>query len=185
MHRCPAPAKRRGGQATARPSRPDPLGIQANGRGFPTIGPNAHRGPRLRRPPPARLLQTGTGTAQTTAISTAAITAVIFSLVDRSMASPGAVPISAPPYTRPGCSRCDVDHAPTGCLSRLSPRPLVGFGRDHVDLAPNPAPSASATWIFSTCPRPGFRTELPRVASKLARPQRFFNYLRMLTATSR
>ena len=39
--------------------------------------------------PPARLLQTGTGTAQTTAISTAAITAVIFSLVDRSMASSG------------------------------------------------------------------------------------------------
>ena len=34
-------------------------------------------------------LQTGTGTAQTTAISTAAITAVIFSLVDRSMASSG------------------------------------------------------------------------------------------------
>jgi hypothetical protein len=32
-------------------------------------------------------LQTGTGTAQTTAISTAAITAVIFSLVDRFMAS--------------------------------------------------------------------------------------------------
>jgi hypothetical protein len=34
-----------------------------------------------------RRLQTGTGTAQITAISTAAITAVIFSLVDRSMAS--------------------------------------------------------------------------------------------------
>jgi hypothetical protein len=63
-----------------------PLGIQANGRGFLTIGPNARRCPRLRRPPPARLLQTGTGTAQT---STAAITAVIFSLVDRSMASSG------------------------------------------------------------------------------------------------
>ena len=35
----------------------------------------------------ARILQTGTGTAHNTAISTAAITAVIFSLVDRSMAS--------------------------------------------------------------------------------------------------
>ena len=34
-------------------------------------------------------LHTGTGTAQTTAISTAAIAAVIFSLVDRSMASSG------------------------------------------------------------------------------------------------
>lgn len=28
----------------------------------------------------------------------------------------------------------------------------------HFNGAPNPAPSASATWIFSTCPRPGFRT---------------------------
>ena len=36
-----------------------------------------------------RQLQTGTGTAQTTAISTAAIIAAIFSLVDRSMASSG------------------------------------------------------------------------------------------------
>ena len=67
-----------------------------------------------------------------------------------------------------------------------------------VDLAPNSAPSASATWIFSTCPRPGFRTEgagearepgpirqSPRVASKLARPQRLFNHLRILTETSR
>jgi hypothetical protein len=34
-----------------------------------------------------RQLQTGTGRAQITAISTAAITAVIFSLVDKSMAS--------------------------------------------------------------------------------------------------
>ena len=34
-----------------------------------------------------RFLQTGTGTVQTTAISTVAITAVIFSLVDRFMAS--------------------------------------------------------------------------------------------------
>ena len=37
----------------------------------------------------ARILQTGTGMAQTTAISTVASTAVIFSLVDRSMASSG------------------------------------------------------------------------------------------------
>ena len=45
---------------------------------------------RVQLPPaPLRRLQTGTGTAQTTAISTAAITAVIFSLVDRSMASSG------------------------------------------------------------------------------------------------
>ena len=45
-----------------------------------------------------RLLQTGTGTAQTTAISTAAITAVIFSLVDRSMVSSERV---SQPYRRP------------------------------------------------------------------------------------
>jgi hypothetical protein len=44
--------------------------------------------PPLYRPPTVSL-QTGTGTAQTTAISTVAITAVIFSLVDRSMASSG------------------------------------------------------------------------------------------------
>ena len=76
--------------AAARPSRPDPLGTRgANPTAFLTFGPNARRCPRLRRPPPARLLQTGTGTAQTAAISTAAITAVIFSLVDRSMASSG------------------------------------------------------------------------------------------------
>ena len=37
----------------------------------------------------ARPLQTGTGTAQTTAISTAAMIAAIFNLVDRSMASSG------------------------------------------------------------------------------------------------
>jgi hypothetical protein len=67
-----------------------------------------------------------------------------------------------------------------------------------VDLAPNPAPSASATWIFRLAP-PGFSYRRRRrgqgtgsnpaepapVASKLARPQRFFNHLRMLTATSR
>ena len=35
----------------------------------------------------SRILQTGTGTVHRTAISTAASTAVIFSLVDRSMAS--------------------------------------------------------------------------------------------------
>jgi hypothetical protein len=48
-----------------------------------------------------RLLQTGTGTAQRTAISSAAVTAVIFSLVERSMASSDALPTSAPPFTRP------------------------------------------------------------------------------------
>ena len=46
-------------------------------------------------------LQTGTGTAQITAINTVARIAVIFSLVDRSMASSEAMPTSAPPYTRP------------------------------------------------------------------------------------
>jgi hypothetical protein len=45
-----------------------------------------------------RQLQTGTGTAQSTAISTVASTAVIFSLVDRSMVSSERV---SPPYKRP------------------------------------------------------------------------------------
>jgi hypothetical protein len=80
-----------------------PLGIRANGKAFLTISVNGRRCPRppLRRSPPARLLQTGTGTAQTTAINTAAITAAIFSLVGRPMASSGAMPISAPLHTRP------------------------------------------------------------------------------------
>jgi hypothetical protein len=52
-------------------------------------------------PSSPRFLQTGTGTFQTTAISTAAITAAIFNLVDRSMASSDAMPTSALPYTRP------------------------------------------------------------------------------------
>ena len=47
-------------------------------------------------------LQTGTGTAHTTAINTAAITAVIFSLVDRSMASSGKrCQLLAVAYARP------------------------------------------------------------------------------------
>jgi hypothetical protein len=57
---------------------------------------------RRERPPlyrPATVsLQTGTGTVQRTAISTAASTAVIFSLVDRSMASSERDPTSAPRY---------------------------------------------------------------------------------------
>jgi hypothetical protein len=49
-----------------------------------------------------RFLQTGTGTVQRTAISTAVSTAVIFSLVDRSMESSECDPtLSAAPYTRP------------------------------------------------------------------------------------
>jgi hypothetical protein len=77
---------------------------------------------RVQLPPaPLRRLQTGTGTAQTTAISTAAITAVIFSLVDRSMASSGAMPISAAALYAAWGLRCDVDHAPTGSASLSGP----------------------------------------------------------------
>jgi hypothetical protein len=61
-----------------------------------------------------RQLQTGTGTAQSTAINTVASTAMIFSLVDRSMVSSERV---APPISDLACLRCDGDHAPTGCLS--------------------------------------------------------------------
>jgi hypothetical protein len=85
----------------------------------------------LRRPV---FLHTGTGTAQTTAISTAAITAVIFSLVDRSIASSkerNAEHRARPwplPVHRLAVYVCDADHAPTGYPACLSPRPLVGFG---------------------------------------------------------
>jgi hypothetical protein len=51
--------------------------------------------------PDASQLQTGTGTVQSNAISTAARTAVIFSFVDRSMASSDAMPTSVPPCKRP------------------------------------------------------------------------------------
>jgi hypothetical protein len=55
---------------------------------------------------------------------------VIFSLVDRSMASSGSdANLSAARLYAAWVLRCDVDHAPTGCLSRLSPCPLVGFSR--------------------------------------------------------
>jgi hypothetical protein len=71
--------------------------------------------PRLQAP---RLLQTGTGKAHTTAISAAISTTVIFSLVDKSMASLRA---RCQPQRRAvrglSCLHCDGDHAPTGCLS--------------------------------------------------------------------
>jgi hypothetical protein len=74
-----------------------------------------------------RLLQTGTGTAQTTAISTAAITAVIFSLVDRSMVSSGSdANLQRPPYTRAG------DYAVTW----ITLRPALPLFRDQVWLLP-------------------------------------------------
>jgi hypothetical protein len=62
---------------------------------------------------------------------------VIFSLVDKSMAS---LRTRCQPQRRPirGLSslRCDGDHTPTGCLSCLPARPLVAFGA----LAYEPAP---------------------------------------------
>ena len=74
-----------------------------------------------------RLLQTGTGTAHTTAINTAAITAVIFSLVDRSMVSSGSdANLQRPPYTRPG------DYAVTW----ITLRPALPLFRDRVWLLP-------------------------------------------------
>jgi hypothetical protein len=75
-------------------------------------------------------LQAGTGTVQIAAINTAAITAVIFSLVDRLMASSERdANLSAALYGGLSCLRCDGDHAPTGYLACLSSRSLVGFGR--------------------------------------------------------
>ena len=62
----------------------------------------------------SRILQTGTGTVHRTAISTAASTAVIFSLVDRSMASSerDANLSAGRPIRSLSCLRCDEDHAP-------------------------------------------------------------------------
>ena len=67
----------------------------------------------------SRLLKMGTGTVHSTAISTVAITAVIFSFVERLMASSER---DAQRHRRPirgrSCLRCDGDHAPTGCLTQ-------------------------------------------------------------------
>jgi hypothetical protein len=66
-------------------------------------------------------LQTGTGTVQIAATNTAAITAVIFSLVDRLMASSERdANLSAALYAGLSCLRCDGDHPPTEeiCPSR-------------------------------------------------------------------
>jgi hypothetical protein len=82
-----------------------------------------------------RQLQTGTGKLYTTAISTA-ITAVIFSLVDRSMASSERdANFSAALYTASRAYAVTVIRHPTGCFWGLSPRPLV----DHVSNARNEA----------------------------------------------
>jgi hypothetical protein len=85
-------------------------------------------------------LQTGTGKLHNTAISTAAITAVIFNLVDRTMAS---LRTRCQPQRRPvralSCLRCDGDHAPTGCLSCLPARPACRLWR----LAYEPPPRHS------------------------------------------
>ena len=86
-------------------------------------------------------LQTGTDTVQRTAISSAISTAVILSLVDRSMASSErAIQLQRSPVRGLSWLRCDGDHAPTGCLPvalRLHMRPprkqpvpkLSGFRR--------------------------------------------------------
>ena len=49
----------------------------------------------------SRLLKMGTGTVHSTAISTVAITAVIFSFVERLRRPRNATPTAPPPYTRP------------------------------------------------------------------------------------
>jgi hypothetical protein len=101
-------------------------------------------------------LHTGTGTAQTTAISTAAITAVIFSLVDRSMASSERDPTSAPPIRGLSRLRCDGDHAPTGCLLCLPARPAC-----RVWLAPGPSAAAQNLRRALLTPLHGSRERRP------------------------
>ena len=70
-----------------------------------------------------RQLQTGTGTAQTTAISIVASAAVIFSLVDKSMASSERdANLSAALYAASRAYCCDADHTTTGCLVSIAER---------------------------------------------------------------
>ena len=104
------------------------------------------------------------------------------------MASSGSdANLSAALYA-PGCSR-DVDHAPTRLPFVAIAAPAVGFGRDLermicVDLVPNPRRQPRRLGLFDLLPR-GVFVPSPPWACKLARPQQFFNHLRMLTATSR
>ena len=81
------------------------------------------------RPP----LQTGTGTLHTTTISTTAITALIFSLAARLMASSeyDASLSGAALYAASRGHGCDGDHAPTGGRRDFS-RPC---GARFTDLA--------------------------------------------------
>jgi hypothetical protein len=82
-----------------------------------------------KRPPQPASLQAGTGTVQSTAISTAIRTPVIFSLVDRSMASSERdANLSAALYAASRAFAVTVITLRPVCFSGLSPRPLVGFG---------------------------------------------------------
>jgi hypothetical protein len=85
--------------------------------------------------------QTGTGKLHTTAISTAAITAVIFSLVDRSMVSSERdANLSAALYA---ASRAYAVTAIT--LRPVASRrraPLLAFGAWHTSQRPGPGPNA-------------------------------------------
>jgi hypothetical protein len=102
--------------------------------------------------------QTGTGTVQIAAINTAAITAVIFNLMDRSIASSEAMPTSTSPIRGLSCLRCDADHVPTGCFAG-SPRPLVGFG----PKAPPPDQrSTGRCWPVATLVEPLARLDAVR-----------------------
>jgi hypothetical protein len=106
-----------------------------------TASSHLEREKRPPQPPP----QTGTGTAQRTAISTVASTAVIFSLVDRSMAS---LRTRCQPQRRRirclSCLRCDGDHAPTGCLSCLPAKPACRLWRLTYEPAPRRAGLSAA-----------------------------------------
>jgi hypothetical protein len=91
-----------------------------------------------------RRLQTGTGKAQTTAISTAAITAVIFSLVDRSIAS---LRTRCQPQRRLyAASRAyavtaiTLRPAASGYLSPRTLSALTGGGAELATRASDPAP---------------------------------------------
>jgi hypothetical protein len=83
-----------------------------------------------------RLLQTGTGTAHTTAISAAISTTVIFSLVDKSMASRTRCQPRHRSLRALSCLRCDGDQLRPAASRVYRRAPLVAFGARHTRRRP-------------------------------------------------
>jgi hypothetical protein len=147
--------------AAERRSQPAPPGIRGpTAPGRQTITANDRRCPRPATAT-ARLLQTGTGTAISTAISTA----VIFSFVDRLMASSERdANLCAAPYAASrGYAVTEITLRPAASRV-LSPRPLAGFGRRRA------APRAARSYR-AVLPRSRFRWRHLRAIALADRPE--------------